>query len=80
MKKLEVHDSVAGSYLVVQVVGRDHYLDARMRRITDSFDDERALTLVEIVRNGQVYFRENIYNKDAPARIIELVKEKLLGN
>lgn len=80
MKKLEVLDHIGGSYLVVQVVGRDHYLDARKRSSIDNPADERALTLVEIVRNGQVYFRENIYNKDAPARIIELVKEKLLAN
>ena len=74
MKKLKVLNHIAGSYLVVQVVGRDHYLDARK--------DVRCptLTMVEIVRSGQVYFRENIYNKDAPARIIELVKEKLLAN
>lgn len=71
--KLEVLTHVGGSYLVVQLVGKDHYLDARKDVRTPD------LSHIEVVRSGQVYFRENIYNKDAPARIIELVKEKLCG-
>ena len=65
---LQVDRHISGSSCVVWQ-NSEHYLDAR-RTYTGSTD-------IEIVRRGQVYHRELGRERDAPARIVTLMREKL---
>jgi hypothetical protein len=70
---LQVNRHISGSHCVV-VKTREHYLDARKRYVSS----QGNRTDIEIVRDGRVYYRETVDEKDAPERIIVLIKEKML--
>lgn len=64
---MKVDTGIAGSYCVVWI-NDNHYLDARK--------DVRAshLTFIELVRDGQVYFRDAVLSSEAPEHIIEHIR------
>lgn len=70
---LSVLKHISGSHCVVQKCHpdgySDQYIDARKHR--------EGLTHIEVVRRGHVFHEEFAFNRDAPARIIELAKEHL---
>lgn len=69
---LSVLKHISGSHCVVQRDSHynDHYIDARKHH--------KGLTRIEVVRRGHVFHEEFAFNRDAPARIIELAKEHLV--
>lgn len=68
---LSVLKHISGSHCVIQRDSRynDYYIDARKHN--------EGLTHIEVVRRGHVSHQEFVFNRDAPAHIIELAKEHL---
>lgn len=68
MVQITVMPHIAGSKCVVLLGSSEHYIDARQ--------GYPGYSRIEIVRSGQVYYRESCRDDVAPARIIELIKER----
>lgn len=70
MRQITVLPHIAGSKCVVMLGSSEHYIDARQDvRYPDC-------NYIEVVRSGQVRHRETCHDDAAPARIIELIKER----
>lgn len=69
--QITVMPHIAGSKCVVQLGSSEHYIDARQ--------DVRCpnVSFIEVVIGGKVCYRETCHDGRAPARIIELIKERL---
>lgn len=70
MRQITVLPHIAGSKCVVQLGSSEHYIDARQDRRYPNY------SFIEVVRSGQVRHRETCQDDKAPARIIELIKER----
>lgn len=65
---------ISGSHCVVQKCRPDGYSD----QYIDARKHLDGMTHIEVVRNGRVFQKEFVFNRDAPTRIIELAKEHLV--
>lgn len=70
---VQVHTHYAGAYCVV-FKHPDHYIDARKDARVPGY------SFIDVVRNGQVYYRESVRNEEAPETILRLIREELTYN